>query len=171
MYLHELIKTNNWLSVSMTLISLYPDQQDGLPAYEKVYLKLQGLMPVESYIEIVLQQCYDDESGEVLYVDVSGRRNENKDQLLTESLAIEFVPWNKWLGMVISEDTLKNFNQLEIISHCLYEMTFAGYDEKEIQRQFSAIRSTVEEYKNMSEEERRKNTKTLDDFRRELNGE
>lgn len=171
MRLKELIDTNNWLSVSMTLTSLYPDQEEGLEAYKKVFGFLQDMTPTDSDIEIVLTQCYDDETNEESYVDVSGRKQNNDDFQLTESLAIEFVPWTRWLGMTVSSDTSKQFSELEIISYCLYEMTFVGYDEKEIQRQFSIIKSTVDEYKNMTAEERQKNSKPLDDFLQELNDE
>ncbi len=84
-----------------------------------------------------------------------------------ESYAIEFVPWKEWLGMTINKDTLVEFNELEIISHCLYEMTFVGYNEEEIQEQFSAINDSMEEYKNMTDEEKKMNTKSLDDLLKE----
>lgn len=171
MRLNELIETNNWLSVSMTLTSLYPDQNEGLEAYKKVYGILQQTVPTNSEIEIVLQQCYDDETNEESYFDVSGLKRDSQNLQLTNSLAIEFVPWTEWLGMTVSSDALNQFSELEIISHCLYEMTFVGYDETEIQKQFSIIETTFEEYKNMTKEEKQKNLKSLDDFLKELNDE
>ncbi len=171
MKLKELIDSNNWLSISMTLTSLYPDQKEGLEAYEKVFGTLQRMSPTDSDIEIVLSLCYEDETNEVSYVDVSGRKKNSKDSQLTESLALEFVPWTQWLSMTISSETSKHFNELEIISHCLYEMTFVGYDEEKIQRQFSLIQATVDDYKNMTVEERQTNSKPLDDFLQELNDE
>lgn len=171
MQLNELIQTNKWLSVSMTLTSLYPDQDQGLEAYEKVYRLLQQIPRVETDIEIVLQQHYDDETNEENYVDVSGLKRDKQNSELTENLAIEFVPWAEWLGMAVSRDTLKHFGELEIISHCLYEMTFVGYNEIEIQKQFSTIKTSFEEYKNMTTEEKQRNLKSLDDFLKELNDE
>lgn len=171
MQLKDLIQTNNWLSVSMTLTILYPDQNESLPAYEKVHNILLKMEPADSETEIVLQQCYDDETNEESYVDVSGIKKDNQNLQLAESLAIEFVPWVQWLGMTVSSSTLKQFTELEIISHCLYEMTFMGYDEKEIQKQLSDIKTTAEEYENMTPEERKNNSKSLDDFLKELDDE
>ena len=74
MRLNELIKTNNWLSVSMTFTSLYPDQNESHEAYKKVYDTLQQMTPVESEIEIILQQRYDNATNEKSYVDVSGSK-------------------------------------------------------------------------------------------------
>lgn len=171
MRLNELIETNNWLSVSMTLTSLYPDQKESLAAYEEVYDILLQMKPADMETEIVLQQCYDYETNEESYVDISGLKKDNQNLQLAESWAIEFVPWAEWLGMTLSSNTLKQFSELEIISHCLYEMTFMGYDEKEIQKQLSIIKTTVEEYKNMTAEERQNNSKSLDNFLKELDDE
>ena len=74
MRLNELIKTNNWLSVSMTFTSLNPDQNESHEAYKKVYDTLQQMTPVESEIEIILQQRYDNATNEKSYVDVSGSK-------------------------------------------------------------------------------------------------
>lgn len=155
----------------MTLTSLYPDQEEGLNAYKKVFGTLQRMTPTDSDIEIVLTPFYDDETNEASYVDVSGRKPNSKDSPLSESLAIEFVPWTQWLGMTISSDTSKDFSELEIISHCLYELTFAGYDEKEIQRQFSSLKSIVDEYKNRTVEKKQKNTESSGDYVPEENDE
>ncbi len=167
MKLYELIKTNNWLSVSIVLTNLYPNQKESLTAYEKVYAILLQMEPTDSDIEIVLQQCYDDETNEEIYVAVSGLKKDNP----TEGLAIEFVPWTEWLGMTVSNDALKQFNQLEIISHSLYEMTFMGFDEIEIQKQLSEIKKTAEEYENMTPEERKNNSTSFEDFLKELDNE
>lgn len=73
--------------------------------------------------------------------------------------------------MEVSHDTMNGFNELEIISHCLFEMTFRGFDEKEIQKELSSLKRTSDELKNMTEEERKKNTTSLDDLLKELGTE
>jgi cell division septum initiation protein DivIVA len=80
---------------------------------------------------------------------------------------IGITPWNEWLGMTISKQTAEEFTELEIISHCLYEMTFMGYDEAEIQDFKSDLEKRVDDFKNMSEEEK-KNLKSIDDLLSEL---
>ena len=66
--------------------------------------------------------------------------------------------------MGLATETTNNFNELEIIAHCLYEMTFCGYTEEEIKEQFDTFNDRVEEYKNWSEEEKKENTITLDEL-------
>lgn len=159
MNFYELIKTNNWLSVSMTLTNLYPDQLKSIEMYESVFESIQRMTITESDIQIVLQQCNDEENNEESYVDVSGsKKNSNFES--TENLAIEFVPWTEWLGMAVGQETMIEFSELEIVSHCLYEMTFVGFDEEEIQKQFSSINKTVDDCKNMTEDEKQKRSKS-----------
>lgn len=164
MKLQELIKTNDWQSVELILISLYPDQGKNIEAYKDIFQKLREMAPTESDMQIVLEQQFDEETHEESYVHVSGRQPKPDDSNETEDFAIEYVPWSEWLGMSIHPDSLIDFNQLEIISHCIYEMTFAGFDEEQIQQQMSDMGKSVEEYKNMTEEEKRANTKSFDDF-------
>ncbi len=74
MKLHSLIKTNNWLSVELTLLKLYPDQNISVEAYKKVFEKLESLTPEENQMQIVLSEEYDfaDEEKEETYIDVLG---------------------------------------------------------------------------------------------------
>jgi cell division septum initiation protein DivIVA len=70
--------------------------------------------------------------------------------------------------MNLATETTNNFNELEIIAHCLYEMTFCGFNEEEIKEQFDTINDSIEEYKNMTEEEKNENTITLDELIRRI---
>ena len=172
MKLYDLIKSNNWLSVELTLLRLYPDQKSMIDEYRNVFEKLNFLEPEESDMNIVFTECdcdMDEESEIKTYVDVSGKKKEKDKNSLTDGYAIEFVEWKKWLGMDLENETMNNFNELEIIAHCLYEMTFCGYTEEEIKEQFNTINDSIEEYKNMTEEEKKENTITLDELMKRIN--
>ena len=161
----DLIKTNSWLSIEMVLLQCYPDEKKNIAAYEQIFNNLQLMEAVACGISIVVSTEQDafDESE---YVNVSGRENNPKENpnKLTDSLAIEFTPWNEWLGMDIDKDTLQDFTELEIIAHCLFEMTFMGFDEEEIQAEMDKLKDIADEYKNMSEEEKKENTISLDEL-------
>lgn len=172
MKLKDLILSHHWLSIKITLLQLYPDQEKSIDAYRLVFEKLKQLEPVDYDMSIVLTEhdCdSDDESESNTYVDVSGRKAVNDESSITESYAIEFVEWKNWLGMDLTPETIKNFTELEIIAHCLFEMTFVGYEEEEIQEKFSNIQNDIEAYKNMSDEEKKEQTTSLDDFLKQLN--
>lgn len=172
MKLNDIIKSYNWLSIELTLIRLYPDQEILVDDYRNVFEKLKFLVPEEYDMSIVLTEydCDPDDESEVrTYVDVSGRKKEKDPNSITDSYAIEFVAWDKWLGMDLAPETTIKFSNLEIIAHCLYEMTFIGYNEEEINEQFETINDRVEEYKNLTKEEKEEKTITLDELKRRLN--
>lgn len=167
MKLFELIQTNNWLSVKETLLSLYPDQEEGISAYQKVFSQLLQMNSNASQMEIVMKEYYDEEAYGKSYVDVSGSMLKGTEEEMSYSYAIEFEPWENWLGMSINETSLKEFTELEIISHCLFEMTFMGYDENEIQGFKSKVEKSIDDYKLMTKEEKSK-LKSIDDLLSEL---
>lgn len=170
MKLYELIKSNNWLSVQLTLLSLYPDQDSMLDEYRNVYEKLKITEPEDQdELEIILTEYESDpnfESDEETYIDVSGQKKIPDSNAITNGYALEFLEWNKWLGMDIAKVTTKKFSDLEIIAHCLYEMTFVDYDEKSIQQQLKSINDSVEEYKKLSDEEKKQKTISLDELKK-----
>jgi len=63
--------------------------------------------------------------------------------------------------MDLAPETTKKISDLEIIAHCLYEMTFIGYTEEEIKEHFGTIKDRVEEYKNLTKKEKEEKTITL----------
>ena len=171
MELKKFIQSNSWLSVATILLQLYPNEEKNISGYQKVFEELLFMQPKDSEIIIVVAHQKDDFDGEE-YVDVSGKYANPKNEEEEYSQAIEFTPWNKWLGMEICQESLLHFSELEIISHCLYEMTFAGFKEEEIQEEFRSIEKTIEDYKNMTEEEKNANTTSLDELMKNLeNGE
>jgi hypothetical protein len=136
----KLIQTNSWLSVATILLKLYPDEEKNISGYKQVFEKLLFMNPDDSEISIVVTHQKDDLDGEH-YVDVSGKYNKPISEEEKFSQAIEFTAWSKWLGMEISQDSLLHFSELEIISHCLHEMTFVGFDEEEIQEKLNSLKT------------------------------
>ncbi|OYU85361.1 MAG: hypothetical protein CFE24_02340 [Flavobacterium sp. BFFFF2] len=172
MNFQQLVKSHNWLSIEMTLLTLYPDQIEIINAYKDVFETIQTLEPVENDMLIVLKECqndpFDDTEDTTFYIDVSGRKLGIDPNSFTNSYAIEFESWEKWLGMEIAPETLMNFNELEIISHCLYEMTFCGYEQDEIQEQLESIKKTVADYEDLSDEEKKLKTYTIEELKAKL---
>jgi hypothetical protein len=166
----EIVKSNNWLSVELTLLKLYPDQIESIEAYQEVFDKLQDLDPVDNKIEIVIEQEIDEETQELGMGNVYGIDYSLVNEI-TNGVALEFTKWDKWLGMKIKKLTQKEFTELEIISHCLYEMTYAGYDEDEIQDEFLTIKGIANDYKSLTPEEKELRTTSLDNLIKKLDEE
>jgi hypothetical protein len=165
----DLIANSLWLSVETVFSKIYSDELDYLDDYANVFDQLKYLSPKESNITIIISNeidCFDNEQ----YVSVSGyydSKNKNTKNL-TESLALEFTPWDEWLGMSIDHSSLRDFSSYEIICHCLQEMTFMGFNQEEIKNELDKIKEIADDYKNMTEEEKNKKSISLDDLMKEF---
>jgi hypothetical protein len=168
MILRDLIISNSWLSVELIFPRLYPDQASSLNGYERVFNELKTLPPINSEITILISNEIDSFDNEP-YVNVSGYNHSIASRSiddLTDSLALEFTPWNEWLGMKIDEYSLKYFNELELICHCLHEMTFMGFNQKEIDNEWQKIKKAEQEFKHMTKEEKEQSTMTLEELKK-----
>ena len=84
--------------------------------------------------------------------------DENADSVVANSeveYAIELSDWEEWLGMEIDGETAQNYSTSEIAAHCLWEMTFFGYDKTAVQEQRDELNHIVKEINAMSDEERK----------------
>lgn len=98
------------------------------------------------------------------------KTDENKKQQLEWNVSRTLAKVNYRIHTdAIKEKLIPVFgNLLEVIVHCLYEMTFISFDQEKIQAELDDLKRTVDEYEKMSPEERKANTTSLDDFLKEL---
>ncbi len=63
-----------------------------------------------------------------------GKVLDNYKKMVNEqiSYAIEFSSWCVWNGMIVGQESIDNFGEIDVIAHCLWEMTFCGFREKNI---------------------------------------
>jgi hypothetical protein len=166
----DLISNSAWLSVELVFSKIYPDQLTYLDNYENVYNELKSFKPKESNITIIISNEIDAFDNEQ-YVNVSGYPNSKSKSSannLTESLALEFTSWDEWLGMNIDQSSMKSFSSFEIICHCLHEMTFMGFSQKEIKNELDKIKKAADDFKNMTEEEKSKNLISFEDIKKKF---
>lgn len=115
-------------NVLKRLVKLYPNQKKNLLGYAKAIKELTILKPHTEKMQILIEKGYNI-FDKKYYCHVCAI-DKNK-----QTYAIEFEPWNNWLGMEIHIDSLKNYTELDIICHCLYEMTFTGFSNKEVKNE------------------------------------
>lgn len=147
----QLLQTTTWPTISSIFLELYPHAKIDMAEYETVFGKLLLMNPEETDMSIVISREKDDDEE---YIEVSGLYNHPKNEEEHYSQGIEFTPWCKWLGMDISTESLADFSELEIIVHCLYEMTYVGFEEEAIQKVIKRLEKDKEDYKSMSEKEK-----------------
>lgn len=116
-------------AIAKRVIELYPDQD--IEGYREVLKKLRTLKPTSSDCKLAVQKVFDDDSKE-WYVGVSGLKGRTY-------YAIEYSPWSEWLAMPVMAKTLKAFKPLDIAAYALWEMTWSGFEEKEIQKKLDIL--------------------------------
>ena len=121
----EVFERSLWGEVEAELLYSYPDAGAQLSAYERVFRSLLYLTPVASNFQIVITEPAA--AGDL--PDVSGRELNAADG---EDYALDFQPWDEWLGMSVSAATLQALPLSRVAAHCLYEMTFWGFSESEV---------------------------------------
>jgi hypothetical protein len=115
-------------------------------AHMQVLTQLQVLKPqkpltFEGAPLVAIQLCRmeDEWDGKVeVFTDVCGL--DAKD----DRWAIEFQPWSQWLSLPI-RTVGQEYTEAQIIAHCLYEMTFLGYDEEIIKEQSDKLKESAEQ--------------------------
>jgi len=154
----DLIDKYKWDDVYSTFMQLYPDQEKNIEGHKRVLEELRTLEPVETKMCIVIEDVFDEYDKEY-YAHVSGKDGTlNKesdpehfkdDEVGNQEVlnAIEFTDWGEWLAMEIEQESLSKYSELDIIGHCLWEMTFYGFTQEKIKKQLAQLEKEAEEAK------------------------
>lgn len=137
MKLHELFKNVTFEEIWPLIKELHNDSPvevyDSLRSnYKEVFYYVTALSSIDSDMRIVIswETDYDDPSD--VYMDVSGRRIDNED--VGERYCLTLTRWSEWLGMDVDPNSLETFTKDQILAQCLFEMTFYGFTEEEIDK-------------------------------------
>lgn len=130
----EIIATSNWEATRKVFLRNYPSQKKSINGYESVYKKLSYKSPTKSSMLLFCDICKPiSKEGDKFY-DVYGIDGTKREDGELEKFSLSLTPWSQWLGSSLSEDILNNFSKEEIISHCLFDITFHGFSEVEIKK-------------------------------------
>jgi len=128
-----LVRSTSWASVKMSLLTDLCLKEDQIDGYRKVYDTLLSLPVIDSdtVLYIRIGRIDPDDEHIIRVFGKDGSMNEYTGDETNWSLA--FMAWEEWLGMTISEETLREFQAEEIIARSLYEMTYYGFTQREIE--------------------------------------
>lgn len=118
----DLILKNSFNKVIRRLLFLYPDETVNIKGYRKIYkrMKLMKFKNSKGNIHI----GYD---AEMNFHDIYFTQKENNSKY-----SLTFIPQKMLVNMKVSNETLLKYNELNIISHFLYKITWWGFDERKI---------------------------------------
>lgn len=141
--LSELIKNASFENICKAMMKWWPDQETSKESYKDVFAKLSVMTPKKHNLnDMFIDVSIVEEDGKD-YLDVTGMELSNPNK----SYAIEFVPWIEWISMFITKKTLNILSNDEIIAGCLYEMTWSGFTEKQINSKLETLINAVDECK------------------------
>lgn len=126
MTLKEILNTTEEESVLKILSTVYEPSDNDMEGYSSLLKKLRVMTPVASEYQLCIQHVVGFDGYE--YEHVSGIKYESD-----ESVGLSLTPKEEWLGVEILDDTLASYSPEEILAHCLWEMTFYGFTEGEVE--------------------------------------
>jgi hypothetical protein len=111
--------------------------------------KLGRLEPVAGAMRVVFRETFRQRLGPAPYLEVVGcdgslnreqcdfdpsRYAPDSDYPASETeFALELTSWTQWLGVSIDAATLDEHAPETIVGHCLFEMTFFGFEPNDVE--------------------------------------
>jgi hypothetical protein len=145
MNLKELLDTYDDQSIISQLSILFNDEN--IDGYKQTLKDLRRTVPSKSTMRLRLQlipaEHFDDHPDwdTEPYIAVDGIDKTN------QVWGLDFMNWSKWLASDIEAETLVNYGGLFILAHCLWEMTFHGFTQKEITKISKELSNRVKSIK------------------------
>lgn len=127
MNVQGLFKTVSWNDVAQCLVENDSECRGSLPGFKKAFEEVIACEPLPNNDgTIVCIGLIEDEDES--WFDVCGRVP-GKDV----SYALELSTFREWAGYDVDEDTLQRMPLPKIAAHVLWEMTWFGFDDRDIQ--------------------------------------
>lgn len=143
--LSDLLKQVAFDDVFKKLTKWFSDQESNFNGYASVFCTLLEKTPKRHKLDdlfIEVKKVTEDDETE--WLNVSGINIAKKDNI---SYGIEFEPWDEWVSMYITQETLDSLSKETIVAACLYEMTFFGFTENKVQNEKNRLINAVEKTK------------------------
>lgn len=169
MKLAEIIEKVAWAEMKACLLWNYANAEESMTGYAKVFRELRKLQPTSTSMRIFIRKTFREGLDDEPYTEVVGKngtlnkeledfkylnKSEDSDYANAEAeYALEFQPWEEWLGMEVDSATHQKYAYPEILAHCLWEMTFMGFDQDSIREEKQELERRGDELKNMTEKE------------------
>lgn len=108
------------------LLQLYSKEKKNLEGYRSALKELRTLTPKKTSFQIRVQHYQDEEEA---WEDVGGFNLDDP----TTPYSLQLSPWREWMGMEFTLESLRDYPMIDLLAHCLWEMTFSGYSNAQVQ--------------------------------------
>lgn len=125
----DIISTQNWGKIEENLKIYYSNDIDkNLINFKKMFFNLFNKKPAENsdsiYIHINCENILVKDK-KLSYFEVIGYTKEKS------IIPLETMNWDEWLSFYIDNDTIFKYKEEEIMSHVLWDMSYAGFNEND----------------------------------------
>ena len=148
--LFELINSTEWDDVRQVLLSSGLSGEEQIEGYMWMFhhLREEKTPSADESSTLISLTTHPDEEGNP-YIHVDGIKPGEEDDI---GYALEYQPWEEWLGMGFEPGVLDQYSPQEIVANCLWEMSWVSFDEAKIKAQFDLIMSeTTDAMENLEE--------------------
>jgi len=142
MTLQDIIHKHHWLSIHQILFEIDPDLEEYTYEYKNIIKEIRQLEVEESLIILMIERHWED-GQPTIHAHTYGFDPSIPKTEPTQYVALEWTAWSQWLGFKIHQDAIDEWTEIEIICHCLIEMTLDGFTQNEIQNTRNSMVSKV----------------------------
>lgn len=149
--LYTLIREVKFEDVFERICYYFESQKNSKDGYESAFNELiakkrhkHNLSDLFIRVEVI-----NEDGSDYLNIDGIDIKNGKK-------YGIEFCPWEDWVTMFITKETLSSLSKEDIVAGCLYEMTFYGFTEEDVISEKKKMEEYVEGAKKAYNESKNK---------------
>jgi hypothetical protein len=139
MTLKNLLDQTSWEQVWVVMSELFPDYEDYMESFQLAYDNLKRMDQTDENIRLIIGRYEPDGLIPFYVVGFQGE--------CPKCFSLKFAPWERWLGVKVDEVLLRQYEKLEIVAICLYDMTWAGFSSEDVvtfHKQFIKVPNGVE---------------------------
>ena len=135
--LHDLLQGVNFEDVFVELLKWFSNQENNKEGYRKVFDTLLEKSTRKHELGDLFIEVKEVESEG--YLNISGVYRDRE----YPKYSLEFSPWEDWITLFITKNTLEKLSKETIVAACLFEMTFHGFTEKEIMTKLEELEGSI----------------------------
>lgn len=140
MILKDLIDKSDFNDVMKEIVHFYKEQEKNEDGYKLAFYDLKNRKDItieeKEKWELVFEEVIEDD---ITYYNVCGSCGDGK------LYSIELSNWNFWLNLEIPDIIISKLSNEKIVALCLYELTFFGYEEKNVEKMHNDLAASYEE--------------------------
>lgn len=133
----DLVRKVKFEGVAKAIMYFYPDTPEKvLKKYKRIFKEIASMKRVRTDKEEFVQICAAENPGE------EGMQYYKVD---TNKYSMMFRSWSSLCSLRIGEEELQRYTANDLLAHFLWEITYSGFTEKEIQKKAKKMSEALKE--------------------------